>query len=54
MTIDNVGGLITNIIGLGIVGGVAMKTMDMVDKQTRNKKKKKKAKDIFDWNIYGY
>jgi hypothetical protein len=59
MSIASTGGLITNIVGMGLVAGVAIKTVDMVNQSSQNAikshgKKGKKSQsidDIFDFNF---
>jgi len=41
LSIAGVGANITNIVGMGLVAGVAVKTIDMVNNQTKRKSKSK-------------
>lgn len=59
MSLAGVGGSITNIVGIGIVGAVAVKTVDMVGNMGNNTKKKKRKSNnnMFDLDMdmgYGY
>jgi len=54
MTLGAVTGSITNIVGMGLVAGVAVKTLDVVGNATSGKKMKKRSKgndNIFDFGF---